>query len=142
MVWQNDPEFAKYVNWTINKATKYPVDCVGCAAGTTVFPGLTNPSLLLPLVAPGSRYNDRLNQVDVGIKRTFKFRESMRLQLQLDVFNVNNAHTVLVETQNLGSRLSPAPGTVGPDYRVGGAGGTPTQILQARLLRLALQFHF
>jgi hypothetical protein len=72
--------------------------------------------------------------VDVGIKRNFTIREKVRLQAQLDVFNVNNAHTVLLEAENLGSTIKP--------FVLGGPGGRPTQILQARLLRLALQIHF
>ncbi len=134
LVWQNDPEFKKYVNWDINARSTYPVDCKGCPAGTVVAPNLTNPTERIALAVPGSRYNDRLNQVDVGIKRTFVIRERLRLQPQLDVFNVNNAHTVLVEAQNLGNTIQP--------FVLGGPGGRPTQILQARLLRLALQIHF
>jgi hypothetical protein len=134
VTWQNDPEFQRYVNWTINRNTVYPADCVGCPAGTRVAPNLVNPSEVIALSKPGTRYNDRLNQVDLGIKRTFYIREKIRIQPQLDVFNVNNAHTVLVQTQALGNTVKP--------FVLGGPGGTPTQILQARLLRLALQVHF
>ena len=68
------------------------------------------------------------------MRRTFKIREQMRVQAQLDVFNVMNASTVLVQGQNLTSTSV----NLGPN----GIGGQPTQILQARLLRLAVQFHF
>ncbi len=134
LVWQNSPEYEKYVNWDINARTTYPADCNGCPGGTVVAPSLTNPTERIALSVPGSRYNDRLNQLDVGIKRNFVFRERLRLQAQLDVFNVNNAHTVLVEAQALGSSIKP--------FVLGGPGGRPTQILQARLLRLGVQIHF
>jgi len=142
--WQNDPEFQKYVNWTLNANSVYPVDCVGCPAGARIFPAagqpgaLTNASLFIPVVAPGTRFYDRLNQLDLGIKRTFKFREKFRAQAQLDVFNVTNSHTVLVENQTLGTTAN----TSIKAFKGGGPGGQPTQILQARLLRLAVQFHF
>jgi hypothetical protein len=134
LTWQNDPEFEKYVNWDINARTTYPADCKGCTPGAVVAPNLTNPTERIALSVPGSRYNDRLNQVDVGIKRNFAIREKLRIQAQLDVFNVNNAHTVLIEAQSLGSTIAP--------FVLGGPGGRPTQILQARLLRLGLQVHF
>lgn len=142
MAYQSAPEFLKYTNWNINKNTTYPVDGVGVTPGAKVAPNLNQPSLVIPLIPPGSKYHDRLNQLDLGVKRNFVIKERLRLQAQLDVFNVANAHTVLVETQTLGARLSPAPGATGPDYRLHGDGGTPTQILQARLLRLAVQVHF
>jgi hypothetical protein len=99
---------------------------------------LTNPTERIALSVPGSRYADRLNQLDLGIKRTFVIKEKYRVQAQLDVFNVNNAHTVLVEGQNLGVT---AGSSIAP-FVLGGPGGKPTSILQARLLRLAMQFHF
>jgi hypothetical protein len=134
LVWQNDPEFVKYVNWDINSRSTYPADCVGCTPGALVNKDLTNPTERIALSVPGSRYHDRLNQVDVGIKRNFVIRERLRLQAQLDVFNVNNAHTVLLEAENLGNTIKP--------FVLGGPGGRPTQILQARLLRLGVQIHF
>jgi hypothetical protein len=149
VVWQNDPEFLRYLSWTVTKTTRYPVDCSACpndpsnaSLKALVAPTLTNPSEVIPLLQPGAKYQDRLNQLDVGIKRTFHIKEKLRVVAQLDVFNVNNAHTVLVQTQSLGTRLAPAAGAQGPDYRLNGLGGTPTQILQARLLRLAVQVHF
>lgn len=135
MTMQSDPQPLKFVSWTINKATRYPADCnCGSLAGTLVAPTLTNPSLTIPLVAPGTRFRDRLNQVDLGLRRNFAIRESMRLQIQAEVFNVNNSHAVLAETQTLGTTIKP--------FVVGGPGGSPQTLLQPRLLRLAAQFHF
>jgi hypothetical protein len=138
LVYQSSPEILKYVNWDITKGTVYPVDCKGCTPGALVNPNLTNTTERITLAVPGSRFSDRLNQLDLGIKRTFVFREKYRVQAQVDVFNVNNAHTVLVEGQNLGT----TPGSSIAPFVLGGPGGKPTSILQARLLRLAMQFHF
>ncbi len=138
LVFQSSPEFDKYVNWDITKASVYPADCKGCTPGSVINANLTNPTERIALSVPGSRYADRLNQLDLGIKRTFVIKEKYRVQAQLDVFNVNNAHTVLVEGQNLGVT---AGSSIAP-FVLGGPGGKPTSILQARLLRLAMQFHF
>ena len=142
-VWNSSPNVERYTNWDVTRALRYPTDCSHCPNDSTgakalVLSGVTTlaqqPSIRIPFIAPGSRYQDRLSQLDLGIKRNFKFRESMRMQLQLDVFNVTNSNTVLVQGQNM-TTLS---ANLGPN----GVGGTPTQILQARLMRLAMQFHF
>jgi hypothetical protein len=77
---------------------------------------------------------DRLNQFDIGLRRTFAIKEKFRIQAQAEMFNVNNSHAVLLETQALGTSVKP--------FVEGGIGGTPQSLLQPRLLRLALQFHF
>ena len=144
---QSSPEDFKYLNWDITSAARYSADCVGCAAGTVIAPAaITTGSERIALAEPGTRYADRLNQVDLGLKKTFKFREKIRLQAQLDVFNVLNSSTVLVETVALGTTAktataAPASYSIAP-FVTGGPGGRPTSILQARLMRLAVQLHF
>jgi hypothetical protein len=140
-VYQNSPEFLKYVNWDITAAAIYPGNCVGCAANQRVNAALTQPERL-PLIAPGTRYNDRLNQLDLSLKRTFKFGESVRLLPQIDVFNVTNSSTVLVDTNGLGAGPLSATNPGVTPFVNGGLGGRPTSVLQARLLRVAVQFHF
>jgi hypothetical protein len=140
--WNSSPNTERYTNWDITRTSRYPTDCTSCPNDSTGAKALVIPtgvtliqsSLRIPLIAPGSRYQDRLNQLDLGLKRTFKFNENLRLQLQVDLFNVLNASTVLVQGQALSNISVP----LGPT----GVGGQPTQILQARLLRLGLQFHF
>jgi hypothetical protein len=53
---------------------------------------------------------------------------------EMQLFNVINASTVLTETQTLGPNVKP--------FVAGGPGGTPSVILNARMLRLNLQFKF
>ena len=145
----SSPNTERYTNWDITRTSRYPIDCDSCpndAAGKTaanpggkalVIPSninLVQTTLRVPLLAPGSKYQDRLGQVDVGLKRSFHLRENLRLLAQIDVFNVLNASTVLVQGQTLSTLSAP----LGPN----GPGGQPTQILQSRLVRLAFQFHF
>ena len=148
---QSSPEDFKYLNWDITAASLYSADCVGCVAGGRVTVNnptgtILNGSERIQLAEPGTRYSDRLNQVDLGLKKTFKLREKLRIQAQLDVFNVMNSSTVLVETQGLGvtaksATAAAATYSIAP-FVVGGQGGRPTSILQGRLMRLAVQFHF
>jgi hypothetical protein len=145
----SNPNNERYTSWDITRISRYPTDCDTCAndpAGKTaanpggkalVIPSnvtLIQPTLRIPLIRPGARYQDRLNQVDMGLKKTFKFRETIRVQAQVDVFNVLNVATVLVQGQNLSTLSFP----LGPN----GPGGQPTQILQSRLTRLGFQIHF
>ncbi len=46
------------------------------------------------LIAPGTMYGDRLNQLDVRVARTFGPRRA-QLQLALDVYNTLNSSAVL-----------------------------------------------
>ena len=113
------------VDWTLTRATLYPANCAApCPAGTPVVPTLTNPSLVVPLVAPGSRLYPYHNQWDFGVRKIFKVRK-VQYSAQADIFNLNNSSRVSAETQAFGPSL-----------------GRPTAILQPRLLRLAVQMRF
>jgi hypothetical protein len=121
---QVDPSLA--VNWSITRSTRYAADCIGpCRPGALVIPGLTPTSLLVPLVAPATRYLPRQNQLDLGFRRIFRVARGVQLSGQMDLFNVLNVATIKGETQVWGSTL-----------------GRPTAILQPRTLRLAMQMRF
>ena len=75
----------------------------------------------VPLTAPGTRYLDRWNQVDIAFMKNFQLA-GYQLTAQVDVYNALNAAPVLTETRTFGSTL-----------------GTPNTILQGRLLRLVAQ---
>jgi len=141
------PEALKSVTWTITNSTRYPFDCSvpGCTPGALVMPAgvtLRNASESIPLVAPGSRYLDRLVQLDLGIRRVFTIRERVTVSPQIDVFNVTNSHTVLTETQALGTAGTNTFLGLVNTFKDGGLGGTPQTLLAPRLLRLAVQFKF
>ena len=96
-------------NWTVTPANT---------------PGLTQSSLVIPVIPPGSRYLERWNQLDLRLTRKFTFKR-YELQGQLDLFNVLNSHVVINQNQTVGSRFD-----------------QPTQVLQGRLLTFGAQLHF
>ena len=57
-------------------------------------------SLNVPLLAPGTEYAERLNQLDLSLAKWFQVGKA-RKQAQIDVFNVLNRGDVLsVRSQN------------------------------------------
>ncbi|HYL72775.1 MAG TPA: TonB-dependent receptor [Bryobacteraceae bacterium] len=141
------PEPLKTVSWGITNTTKYPFDCSvpGCTPGALIMPTgvkLTNASETIPLVAPGTRFQDRVVQLDLGVRRVFHIKERMTISPQLDVFNVNNSNAVLIETQSLGTSGANTFTGLASTFRDGGPGGTPQTLLTPRLLRLSVQIKF
>jgi Carboxypeptidase regulatory-like domain len=76
------------------------------------------------LVAPGTKYQERWNQLDVSVKKVVRIGQR-RLEGQVAVFNVTNNNVVLAEVESYGASL-----------------GRPLNILQGRMLRLALLVAF
>jgi hypothetical protein len=77
------------------------------------------------LISPGTRYEPRWNQTDLAFKKTFRFPGGRTVQGQAAIFNIFNGSAVIQENQSFGPSL-----------------GQPQDILQARLLRLALLINF
>jgi uncharacterized protein (DUF2141 family) len=84
-----------------------------------------NATATLQLLAPGSMYNDRLNQVDARLTKLFKLAGSQRVQAQLDFYNLLNT----------GSPL-------GQNNTFGAAWLTPTVIPNGRMLKIGAQYDF
>jgi len=124
----------KEVYWTINSTTKYPANCNCPNPGGVVNAGLLQGAETIMLVAPGSRLTPQLNQLDIGIRRSFTFHDRYSIKAEAQIFNVINSNVVTAESQTLGSSITP--------YLKDGPGGVPTAILNPRMLRLAVQFHF
>ena len=57
-----------------------------CTAGQLVNPGMTQASLSVPLVAPMTEYGDRINQLDINITKSIKWR-NFNIQPKFDFFN-------------------------------------------------------
>ena len=112
------------INYT-NTSTATPWLNVNYIVNRTIVPGLTQSQENIPLIPPGSKYLDRLNQLDLRLAKKFKFRDSGYWQVQADVFNSLNSHVVIQQNQTYGTALD-----------------QPTQVLQGRLLSLGAQFHF
>lgn len=102
--------------WRIAQTTRY-------ADGTLVVPNMTQTTIAVPLVAPGSEFLDRVNQVDLSVAKWFTLR-GVRVQGQVDLFNAFNRSPVI-------------------DVRSADYGTTaylqPSRVLQGRLVRLGAQ---
>jgi len=77
-----------------------------------------------PLIAPGTMYGDRLNQLDARVTKTIRFG-GKRMQAMFDFYNLLNVGSVLV--------LNNA---------YGGAWLTPTALLPGRLFKVGMQLDF
>lgn len=85
---------------------------------------LTQSSVTVPLIAPGTKLLDRQNQLDIRLKRQFRVRR-FTLEAQADAYNAFNTGVVLSAVQTYGSNLD-----------------RPASILQGRLLRFGMQAKF
>ena len=88
-------------------------------------PGLTQASESIPLIYPGSKYLDRMNQLDLRIARRFPLGRVGNVELQVDLFNALNRRPVTAMSTTFGTGLN-----------------TPTAILQSRIVSLGAQWHF
>lgn len=113
--WQNRAGPQILASYTVRNGTD----------GTTLGRNLTLGSALVNLIQPGTLYADRLNQVDVRVAKSIRFRERGRLQATLSVFNLLNANSLLALNT-----------TYGPSWQ------TPSLILQGRLVKFGAQFDF
>jgi Carboxypeptidase regulatory-like domain len=111
--------------WSIGRTTRYAANCLGpCTPGALVIPNMTPTTYVLDLVPPGGAYYGRLNQLDVGIRKIFRIQK-YQFSAQADIFNVANVSYVKSQNVTLGSSF-----------------GQPLDVLQPRLLRLAMQMKF
>ncbi len=136
------------LTWAITPSTRYPTDCSQCpndpansGLKALVDPGIGSgfgqSSITVQLVAPGQVLSDRLNQVDIGFRRVFKFREKYRLEPEVQFFNLFNSSAVISQ-----GVVVPTNGSSVNNYKAGGLGGNVTTYEPPRIMRIALQFHF
>jgi len=81
------------------------------------------PTVTVNLIAPGTMYGDRANQLDMRFGHTFKFG-SRRASVNLDLYNSLNASPVIQENTNYAS------------FRI------PQRIMDGRLYKFSLQLDF
>ena len=79
---------------------------------------LTQSSVNIQLIAPGTKFLDRQNQADIRLKRPFNIGR-LQLEGQFDAYNAFNSGVVLSRVQTFGTALD-----------------RPASILQGRLIRL------
>ena len=84
-----------------------------------------NGTASLQLIAPGTLYGDRLNQLDLRLTKALKFMGPRRLRLSVDLYNVLNASPVISQNN-----------TFGPAWQ------QPTLVLQPRLVKFGGQIDF
>jgi hypothetical protein len=111
--------------WSIGRTTRYAEHCIGpCTPGALVIPNMTATTYVLDLTPPGTHYYERLNQLDLGLRKIVTVR-GVRLSGQVDVFNITNSSYVKSQTTTFGPSL-----------------GQVLSTLQPRTMRLAMQVHF
>jgi hypothetical protein len=111
--------------WSIGRTTRYAADCIGpCTPGALVIPNMTATTYVLDLTPPGSDYYERLNQLDLGVRKIFRIGR-YQFSGQMDLFNVNNSSYVKSQTTTIGPSL-----------------GQVLSTLQPITMRLALQMRF
>ena len=94
---------------------------------TAAFAGVggRTQSVTVPLNAPFSQFYDRWNQLDLGVRRPFKFGR-LQATAQFDVFNALNSHVVLTQNTSFG----------GSTY------GQPQSMLLGRMFRVSTSLKF
>ena len=114
-------------NFLITRATRYPANCPApCPANGLVAPTLTSASVTVPLVAPGTEFLPRLNQLDLSFAKWFQFG-THRVQGQADIFNVfNKNYPQAYRSTNFGTA----------------AYLQPSSVLQGRMIRMAVQLRW
>jgi hypothetical protein len=134
--------------WQLNANSVYPTNCVGCTAGARVFPTgfvMGQGPTTVNLVAPGQVLTPRLNQLDVGIKKTFTFRDRWTFEPEVQAFNILNSNAAVSESVALGANAAPLLPKSACSSAAGancGLGGPISVITNPRLLRVALLFRF
>ena len=97
---------------------------INYAVVRSILPTLTQTSVNVRLNEPGSEYNDRVNQLDVTLSRSFRNR-GVDVRPELSIFNMLNANPVIVQVNTYGPSL-----------------GNVTTILNPRVLRLGVNVRF
>ena len=85
---------------------------------------LSASTATIPLIAPGTMYDERLYQLDLRFAKTIRFGER-RIQGIVDIYNALNGNAVLALNNSFG-----------PSWQ------RPTQVLQARLFKFGVQVDF
>jgi hypothetical protein len=99
--------------------------------GRSLSPGIN--SITVNMLQPGTKFGDRANDLDLRIAKLFRFGGT-RSNVALDIVNTFNSNA------NLG--YNPLLGTVSAAgvYTPNATWPAPTAVLQARLMRISVQF--
>ena len=98
-----------------------------CGAKAAAVCGST---IAIPLIQPGTQYEDRRNQLDVRLSKALQLTKRVRGQLNLDLFNLTNNSAIITLNNTFNST----------------AGSTtwlrPTKVLDARFFQLSGRIDF
>jgi hypothetical protein len=124
------------VSGTYQNLPGYPITASYVATNAAIAPSLgrnlgacrgaatCNATVTVPLIEPGTRFEDRINQVDARLTKTLRLGRT-RIQGMFDVYNVFNANSIVLENVNYGS-----------------AWLQPNQILGGRLVKFGFQLDY
>jgi hypothetical protein len=84
------------------------------------------PNVTVNLIQPGTRYGDRVNEIDVRVAKIIRFGGT-RTNIGIDIYNLINSSAVLTYNQN---------------FVVGGAWLTPNSVLQPRFVKFGATIDF
>src|SRR5262249_27385558 len=104
-------------------------------------PGIRNDQSCRTRTGPDTR----LNQFDVGLKKTIRFRERYVVEPEVQVFNILTSNVGVTEAVSLAGDATaflPKAACTASSPANCGLGGTVTTITNPRLLRLAMLFRF
>ena len=73
------------------------------AAGLGRVPSGNVRSVSVPLVAPGTMYGARLNQIDLRVAKIFRVQQGVSVQGYVDVYNLLNGNTTLAQNNTFGA---------------------------------------
>ena len=79
----------------------------------TQIPTLTQASVSVRLNEPGTEFNDRINQVDFAISKSFRSGRA-EFRPEINFFNMLNANPVTGQTNAFGPSLGNATGILQP----------------------------
>jgi hypothetical protein len=115
-VYQSKPGQLLAANWSASAATI--AQTLGRAPSGNV------PNVTINLIAPGSLYGDRINELDFRFAKNFKFG-ARRSMVAVDLYNALNANPVI---------------TYNNSFTPGGPWLQPNAILTGRLARISAEF--
>jgi hypothetical protein len=117
-IFQSKPGVLLSANYAV------PASVVAQSLGRLPSGNVTN--VTVNLIAPGSMYGDRLNELDLGIAKIVRFGRT-RTKVGADIYNVMNSSAIL---------------TYNNVFVPGGPWLQPNSVLTGRLVRISAQFDF
>jgi hypothetical protein len=123
-VWQNSSGPSIEANYAARNAEIAPSLGRNLASCGTRVP-CTATASGIPLIEPFTQFEDRRNQIDIRLSKSLRLGSQMRLQANLDIFNVLNNAAITVRNNTYGSLW-----------------GRPQSIVEARLILVGGQLTF